>query len=68
MINQPTGQPESTQLTNVFISYQPATRQGKSLDYVYILAYLIDVTVEKCNEKAVKSIGRISHTARNLPN
>ena len=37
------------------------SRQGKSLDYV--LAYLVDITVEKCNEKVVKSICKISHTA-----
>ena len=33
----------------------------KYLDYV--LAYLVDITVEKCNEKAVKSICRTSHAA-----
>jgi hypothetical protein len=42
------------------ILYYLPCRQGKSLDYV--LACLVDKTVEKCNEKAVKSICRISHT------
>ena len=41
-------------------NYIPS-RQGKSLSY--ILAYLVDITVEKCNEKAVKPIHRVSHTA-----
>jgi len=36
----------------------------KYLDYV--LAYLVDITVEKCNEKAVKSICRISQNAYQL--
>ena len=46
-----------TSLTNIIYTKTAISRQGKSLDYV--LAYLIDITVEKCNEKAVKSIYRI---------
>jgi len=48
-----------TSLT-LFIPNPPLSRQGKSLDY--LSTYLVDITVEKCKENAVKSICRISHT------
>jgi hypothetical protein len=56
------GRPESIDARSVLTQLLPflfipnplPSHQGKSLDYV--LAYLVDITVEKCKEKAVKSI------------
>lgn len=41
--------PVSTSLTMLFIPNKLLSRQGESFDYV--LAYLMDITMEKCDKK-----------------